>query len=96
MAKVVLAEPAVTDLDRLIETHSLPATTRARVRASVEPLAWFPMMGSKLGGKWQGFRYLLGPWPWMLIVYEYDETEDRVEVTTIEDSRSSRAATSER
>lgn len=96
VASVVLAEPAVAKLDDLIITHSLPATTRARVRASLEPLASFPLMGSKMGGRWQGFRFILGPWPWMLLVYEYDETQDTVGVATIQDSRSARAATAQR
>jgi hypothetical protein len=96
VATVVLAEPAVASLDDLIITHSLPATTRARVRASLEPLASFPLIGSKLGGRWQGFRFILGPWPWMLLVYEYNEAKDEVGVATIQDSRSANAATTQR
>ena len=96
MATVVLSEPAVASLDYLIVTLSLPATTRARVRPALEPIASFPMIGSKLGGHWIGFRFILGPWPWMLLVYEYDETKDVVGVATIQDSRSARAATSQR
>ena len=96
VASVVLAEPAVAKLEDLIITHSLPATTRARVRASLEPLTTFPLMGSKLGGRWQGFRFILGPWPWMLLVYEYDEALDVVGVVTIQDSRSAQAATAKR
>lgn len=80
-------------LEELIVTHSLPATTRARVRASLEPLASFPLIGSQLVGRWQGFRFILGPWPWMLLVYEYDEAKDLVGVATIQDSRSANAAT---
>jgi plasmid stabilization system protein ParE len=93
VATVVLAEPALADLDRLIVTHSLPATTRGRVRASLEPLASFPLISSRLVGRWQGFRFILGPWPWMVIVYEYDEAIDQVGVVTIQDSRSARSAT---
>ena len=96
VASVVLSEPAVANLDALIHTHSLPATTRSRVRAALEPLASFPLIGSRLGGRWHGFRFILGPWPWMLLVYEYDETKDEVGVATIQDSRSARAATSGR
>lgn len=42
------------------------------------------------------FRFVLGPWRWMLIVYAYDEVEDTVAVVTIQDGRSSTAATSGR
>jgi len=91
VATVVLAEPAVANLDDLIVTHSLPPSTRARVRASLEPLATFPLIGSRLEGRWQGFRFILGPWPWMIMVHEYDETKDEVGVATIADSRSASA-----
>jgi hypothetical protein len=96
MATVVLAEVAVAKLNDLIVTHSLPATTRARVRASLEPLATFPLVGSKLVGRWQGFRFILGPWPWMLLIYDYDDVKDEVGVVTIQDARSAHAATSQR
>ena len=96
MATVVLALSAVADLDGLIVTHSLPATTRRRVRASLEPLAAFPMLGPALAGRWHGFRFILGPWPWMLLVYVYDAGTDQVSVVTIQDARSARAATSRR
>lgn len=96
MATVVVAEPAIARLEELIVTHGLPATTRARVRASLEPLTSFPLIGSQLVGRWQGFRFVLGPWPWMLLVYEYDEANDVVGVTTVQDSRTANAATTQR
>jgi hypothetical protein len=94
MTRVVVAVSAVADLERMISTHSLPATTRARVRASLEVLTSFPLIGPALTGPWEGFRFVLGPWPWLLIVYVYDETADQVAIITIQDSRSTRAATS--
>ena len=96
MAIVVLARSAVADLDELIVTRGLPTTTRQRVRASLERLAAFPLLGPQLTGRWSGFRFILGPWPWMLLVYAYDEEADRVSVVTIQDARSGRAATSVR
>lgn len=96
MATVVLAEPAVAKLDDLINTLSLPVTTRARVRESLEPLAIFPLIGSKLVGRWEGFRFVLGPWPWMLLIYEYDEVKDEVGVAAIQDARFADAATAQR
>ncbi|MET0399883.1 MAG: hypothetical protein ABW277_24050 [Longimicrobiaceae bacterium] len=47
-------------------------------------------------GRWVGFRYILGPWPWMLVVYTFDVEGDRVNVVTIQDARSAHAATSHR
>lgn len=96
MAIVALAESAVADLDDLIVTHGLPATNRQRVRTSLEPLAAFPLLGPALTGRWQGFRFILGPWPWMLLIYAHDEGAGRVSVVTIQDARSARAATAER
>lgn len=93
MAHVELARAAVDDLDRLIAVLSLPSDTRDRVRRSLTPLAEFPRLGPELAGRWQGTRFVLGPWRWMLLVYEYLESEDRVVVLTIQDARSSSTAT---
>ncbi|MBA2370554.1 MAG: type II toxin-antitoxin system RelE/ParE family toxin [Chloroflexi bacterium] len=92
MARVELAAAAVADLDRLISTHSLPADTRRRVKRSLRSLERFPHIGPALAGRWTGFRFLLGPWRWMLIVYVFREDEERVIVVTIQDGRSSTAA----
>jgi plasmid stabilization system protein ParE len=92
MATIVVAEAAQTDLDSMILTHSLPASTRDRIKAALAPLAEYPLLGPALTARWQGLRFLLGPWPWMLLVYEHDETTDQVSVVTIQDARSARAA----
>lgn len=93
MARVELARTAIEDLDRLVGTLSLPPDTRDRVRTSLEPLAAFPRLGQELTGRWRGLRFVLGPWRWMLLVYEYAEDEDRVIIVTIQDTRSSAATT---
>jgi hypothetical protein len=92
VARVELAAAAVADLDTLIVTHSLPANTRARVARSLRPLERFPLMGPVLSGRWEDFRFLLGPWRWLVLVYVFIEPEDRVVVVTIQDGRSSSAA----
>lgn len=91
MARVELAAVALEDLDCLIRTHSLPADTRGRVARSLRPLERFPLLGPALTGGWEGFRFLLGPWRWLLLVYVFVEAEDRVIVVTIQDARSSTA-----
>jgi plasmid stabilization system protein ParE len=95
LAVVELSDAAVEDLARLIHTHSLPESTKGRVARSLRALAQFPQMGAELSGRWAGFRFLLGRWRWMVLVYVYFEAEDRVVVVTIQDGRSSRSATSE-
>jgi plasmid stabilization system protein ParE len=94
VARVELSAIAVEDLDRLILTHSLPIDTRPRLRRSLRVLEEFPLIGRELAGRWQDMRFVLGPWRWLLVVYRYEESEDRVLVLTLQDARSSAAATS--
>jgi hypothetical protein len=93
VATVVVAPTAVADLQRLIDALHLPPDARSRVRHRLHQLGRFPESGQALTGRWAGFRFVLGPWRWMLIVYVYDEAADQVSVVTIQDSRSARAAT---
>jgi plasmid stabilization system protein ParE len=65
-----------------------------RLKSAVRPLGRFPRLGPELGGRWSGFRFVLGPWRWMLVVYVYFEDDDRVIIVTVQDARSSRAARS--
>ena len=94
MANVIVAPAANDDLDRMIERLHLPANTRGRVNAILRGLEDFPRHGPALHGRWQGLRFLLGPWSWMLIVYVYDEHPGEVHVVTFQDARSTTAATS--
>jgi hypothetical protein len=92
VARVELALAAVEDLDNLIRTHSLPADTRERVVRSLRSLERFPNLGPALAG----LRFVLGPWRWLILVYVYLDAEDRVVVVTIQDARTSTAATASR
>ncbi len=94
MTEVRLSPEAVEDLDRLILTHSLPPDTKIRVKRSLRVLERFPRIGRELEGSWQPFRFILGPWRWLLTLYVYDEHGDVVLVLTMQDARSSTAATS--
>jgi plasmid stabilization system protein ParE len=92
MATVLMSPTARRNLDRLIETHSLPGSTLARFEDSIGGLATFPLLGAPLGGRWSGYRFILGPWRWMLVVYEYHDAEDVVGIVTVQDAHSARAA----
>ena len=94
MAVVLVTETAQQDLTELIAEHLLPRDTRERVKKRLGPLARFPEMGSPLEGRWEGSRFLLGPWRWMLVVYEYVDEAGTVFVTTVQDSRRADSATS--
>ena len=95
MPRVVVAQRARMDLAELILTRSLPADTASRVRASIEPLASFPQIGKLLTGRWRGFRLIVGPWPWMLIIYLFDEPANTVAIVAIHDAREASSVTSE-
>lgn len=51
------------------------------------------MLGAPLDGRWRGYRFILGPWRWMLIVYMHDPETDIVAIATVQDGRTSDAAT---
>jgi len=55
----------------------------------LRPLERFPLLGAVLEGQWSGFRLILGPWRWMVLVYVHLEADDRVVIVTIQDGRSS-------
>lgn len=88
-----MAWAAAEDLRRLILTDSLAPDTSVRVRASLEPLQAFPLLGPALRGRWEGFRFVVGPWRWLILVYRHFAEEDRVVVVTVQDARSSTAVT---
>ena len=77
----------------MIVTHSLPTNTRQRVKRSLRSLEVAPRIGPELGGSWAGFRFILGPWRWMVLVHLVIDDEDRAVVVTVQDARSSSAAT---
>ena len=93
MVEVRLSATAVEDLDRVIVTHSLPSDTKDRVKRSLRVLEQFPNIGRQLDGRWHPMRFILGPWRWMLIIYLFEESSNLVFVLTIQDARSSAAAT---
>jgi len=91
MTTVVVTPTAAQDLKTLITSHSLPTDTIERFKRSIDALRGFPLIGATLEGPWARYRFVLGPWRWMLVVYVYDEAFDRVAITTVQDGRSSRA-----
>ena len=88
MPRVVVSHQARDDLERMVRVLSLPNDTRGRVRASMAQLGEFPHLGVVLGGDWEGFPVVLGPWRWMLIVYAV-LADGTVAVVSLEDARSS-------
>lgn len=73
----------------------LPPDTQQRMARRLRALARFPEIGPALHGRWAGTRYVLGPWSWLLIVYEHDASADAVIVLTLQDARRAEAPTNE-
>jgi hypothetical protein len=94
--RVVVAPGAADDLAALIRSHSLPLDTPERFKKSIAPLAALPLLGPALDRRWDGHRYTLGPWRWMIIVYVFDAELDEVGIVAVQDGRSSSAVTSNR
>jgi hypothetical protein len=92
VGRVVVSFDARHDLGTLIASHHLPADPHERVRRCLAPLAAYPLLGPALG---EIYRYRLGPWPWMLLVYRVDAPRDTVVVVAIQDARRAGSATAE-
>ena len=93
MTRVLVTPAARDDLARLIRTHSLPRDTTRRVVRSLRPLAEFPLLGAPLEGPWKGFRFILGPWRWMVVVYVVHDGREKVSIVTIQDAGSATSPT---
>jgi plasmid stabilization system protein ParE len=93
VAQIVVTPRARADVDDAIATLGLPADTWQRVGKSLRLLEDFPLAGRALEGRWADARFVLGPWPWMILLYVYEVDDDRVYIVAMHDGRSSAAAT---
>jgi plasmid stabilization system protein ParE len=93
LARVVVTPRAVADLHGLIDALGLPANALLRVERSLRMLERFPLAGRALTGRWEGTRFVIGPWPWMILVYVHDSDDDAVYVVAVRDGRSASSAT---
>lgn len=92
MTRLEWSEQALSGLDRLVLTHSLPTDTRDRIEASSQPLERFPRIGPEIRTlDEESLRFLIGPWPWLLIIYLYVEAEERVVIVSVEDGRAAQS-----
>lgn len=88
MTRVLVTPRALLDLREAVATLGLPANWSVRVARRLRGLETFPRLGPELP-RARGLRYLLGPWPWMIIVYRFDEDADAVWILSVQDARSS-------
>ncbi|MBE2315794.1 hypothetical protein DVA67_007390 [Solirubrobacter sp. CPCC 204708] len=66
------------------------------MQRSLRILELFPLAGRALTGRWTGVRFLIGPWPWMILLYAHDAEDGAVYVVAVHDGRNSAAATQDR
>ena len=88
LAKVLVTPRAQRDVSEAIANLGLPSDTWARIARSLRVLETFPLAGSALEGRWAPARFVLGPWPWLILLYVYDEPSDRADVIAAHDARS--------
>lgn len=93
MPVIEVTRQARDELRGPIESRQLPADTPERVSRSLLTLEEFPRAGKQLSGVWRDCRALIGPWGWLIVVYMYMESHDRVVVIAFNDARTSEAAT---
>ena len=96
MARVVITPRAVADLHELTAGLGLPANALVRVQRSLRMLERFPLAGRALTGRWEGMRFVIGPWPWMILVYVHDSDGNAVYVVAVHDGRGASSATTAR
>jgi hypothetical protein len=96
VALVIATPQARRDVDEAVSTLSLPDDTWARIAQLLGVLEAFPLAGPKLGDKWAPTRFVLGPWSWMILLYRYEQSSDRVYIVAMHDGRSVAAATTRR
>ena len=71
-------------------------STLRRVQRSLRILESFPLAGRALTGRWAGVRFLIGRWPWLILLYVHNADDDAVYVVAAHDGRSSAPAVSRR
>jgi plasmid stabilization system protein ParE len=88
VAQVIVTPQARRDVDEAVSALNLPGDSWARIARSLRVLETFPLSGPELVGRWARTRFVLGPWSWMILLYRYDESSDRVYVIAVHDGRS--------
>jgi plasmid stabilization system protein ParE len=96
LAQVIVTPQAQRDVNEAIAALTLPDDAWTRIGRSLRVLETFPLAGPELAGRWTPTRFVLGPWSWMILLYRYEESSDRVYVVAMHDGRSAASATAVR
>lgn len=92
MAHVIVTPRAWRDVEEAISALNLPGDTWSRIARSLRGLETFPLAGPELEGQWAPIRFVLGPWSWMILLYQYDAAAERISVVAMHDARSATSA----
>jgi plasmid stabilization system protein ParE len=93
VAQVIVTPQAQRDVNETILALNLPDDAWARIARSLRTLEMFPLAGVELEDRWAPTRFVLGPWSWMVLLYLYEKSSDRVYVVAMHDARSASSAT---
>jgi plasmid stabilization system protein ParE len=93
VTQIIVTPRALRDVEEAGAALGLPADLWSRVARSLRVLETFPLAGAELRGRWSPTRFVLGPWSWMLLLYRYEESSDRIFVVAMHDGRSATSAT---
>jgi len=96
VAQVIVTPRARRDVDEAISGLDLADDAWTRIGRSLRVLETFPLAGPELVGRWASARFVIGPWSWMILLYRYEESSDRVYVVAMHDGRSAASATTAR
>ena len=96
MAQVIVTPRARRDVDEAISALNLPDNAWTRIGRTLRALEAFPLAGPGLSGRWAPARFVIGPWSWMILLYHYEESSDRIYVVAMHDGRWAASATAVR
>jgi plasmid stabilization system protein ParE len=96
LAQLIVTPRAERDVEEAMANLNLPTNTWARIGRPLRLLEDFPLAGRELEGDWSETRFLLGPWPWMILLYRFDEGSNRVFLVAVHDARAAISPTAAR
>jgi hypothetical protein len=70
-------------VDEAVSALNLPDDAWTRIGRSLRVLETFPLAGPELAGRWAPARFVIGPWSWMILLYRYEASSDRVYVVAM-------------
>jgi hypothetical protein len=83
----LVTQQARRDVLRAMSALDLPADTWPQIARCLRGLKSPPSAEGRLEGRWAPARFVLGPWPWMILLYRCDEAADEIFLVAMHDAR---------